>query len=248
MIYPVTLYNFGKVCKSSLAAGNVLRALCKQAVKLTPEEETIFAMIQNDSGWMDERVEQQRERWKERQRKSRMSRNVTVTKCDTRDTHNVTMPSSLPPSKNNTIQDSTKHLRHNTTRSVAVRAHARGDADGNGDVNGGFLVGGGRSQLMVDARAFADDVHGDAENGGNAFFDPRHDPAVMIVAMTGDAKSIRRWRQLAAEIPDADLRQELYTFYRETRAGEEPRNRAAALNARLGKLCRQDADKGRGGK
>ena len=55
MIYPVTLYNFGKVCKSSLAAGNVLRALCKQAVKLTPEEETIFAMIQNDSGWMDER-------------------------------------------------------------------------------------------------------------------------------------------------------------------------------------------------
>ena len=168
MIYPVTLYNFGKVCKSSLAAGNVLRALCKQAVKLTPEEETIFAMIQNDSGWMDERVEQQRERWKERQRKSRMSRNVTVTKCDTRDTHNVTMPSSLPPSKNNTIQDSTKHLRHNTTRSVAVRAHARGDADGNGDVNGGFLVGGGRSQLMVDARAFADDVHGDAENGGNA--------------------------------------------------------------------------------
>ena len=125
--------------------------------------------------------------------------------------------------------------KKNINRSVAVRACAR--EDGNGDGNGdGLLIPGGDGSLMALALKFADAVRNDPDNGGGAFFDPAHDPVAMMVALTGDAKSVRRWRQLAAGIPDADIRQELFTAYREIACGEEPKNRAAALNARLGAM------------
>ena len=112
-----------------------------------------------------------------------------------------------------------------------------GDGNGNGDGNGdGLLIPGGNGSLMALALRFADAVRNDPDNGGGAFFDPAHDPVAMMVALTGDAKSVRRWRQLAAGIPDADIRQELFTAYREIACGEEPKNRAAALNARLGAM------------
>ena len=125
--------------------------------------------------------------------------------------------------------------KKNINRSVAVRACAR--EDGNGDGNGdGLLIPGERGGLVALARKFADAVRNDPDNGGGAFFDPAHDPVAMMVALTGDAKSVRRWRQLAAGIADADVRQELFTAYREIACGEEPKNRAAALNARLGAM------------
>ena len=133
--------------------------------------------------------------------------------------------------------------KKNINRSVAVRACAREDGDGNGHGDG-LLIPGGSGSLVALARKFADAVRNDPDNGGGAFFDPVHDPVAMMVALTGDAKSIRRWRQLAAGIPDADLRQELFTAYREIACGEEPQNRAAALNARLGKMLPASGAKG----
>lgn len=130
-----------------------------------------------------------------------------------------------------------KNEKNNINRSVAVRACAREDGDGNGDGNGdGLLIPGVNGSLEALALKFADAVKNDPDNGGGAFFDPAHDPVAMMVALTGDAKSVRRWRQLAAGIPDADIRQELFTAYREIACGEEPKNRAAALNARLGAM------------
>lgn len=127
--------------------------------------------------------------------------------------------------------------KENTNRSVAVHTRACAREDGNGDGNGdGLLIPGGSGSLVALARKFADAVRNDPDNGGGAFFDPAHDPVAMMVALTGDAKSVRRWRQLAAGIADADLRQELFTAYREIVCGEEPKNRAAALNARLGRM------------
>ena len=133
--------------------------------------------------------------------------------------------------------------KKNINRSVAVRACAR--EDGNGDGNGdGLLIPGGDGSLMALALKFADAVRNDPDNGGGAFFDPAHDPVAMMVALTGDAKSVRRWRQLAAGIPDADIRQELFTAYREIACGEEPKNRAAALNARLGAMLPASGENG----
>lgn len=138
-----------------------------------------------------------------------------------------------------------RNEKKNINRSVAVRACAREDGDGNGNGNGdGLLIPGGSGSLVALARKFADAVRNDPDNGGGAFFDPAHDPVAMMVALTGDAKSVRRWRQLAAGIPDADLRQELFAAYREIACGEEPQNRAAALNARLGKMLVSCAKKG----
>lgn len=68
MIYPISLYNFGKVCKDSVIAGNVLRRLCKQNIKLSEVEQMFYDMIANDNGWMDERLQVKRE--KERERKA----------------------------------------------------------------------------------------------------------------------------------------------------------------------------------
>lgn len=68
MIYPISLYNFGKVCKNSTMAGNVLRKLCKQDVELDENEQMVYEMIANDNGWMDERMQVKRE--KERVRKA----------------------------------------------------------------------------------------------------------------------------------------------------------------------------------
>ena len=85
-------------------------------------------------------------------------------------------------------------------------------------------------------RAFADLVKADPDGGGNAFFDARYSPATICMAMTGDRLSRSRWIQFQKAIPEDAMRQELFAFYAEIRAGEEPRNRAAALNARLAKL------------
>lgn len=83
MIKPTTLYNFGKTCRDSTMAENVLRALCGQDVELSAAEQMMLDMIRNDSDWMDERIEEQRVRWKDRQRRVRTSRDVTQCHGDT---------------------------------------------------------------------------------------------------------------------------------------------------------------------
>lgn len=144
-------------------------------------------------------------------------------------------------SNTNTNTKSNTKSNTNTVPLPFARAREDGNGDGNGD---GLLIPGGSGSLVALARRFADAVKADRDNGGSAFFDPAHDPAAMMVALTGDAKSVRRWRQLAAGIPDADLRQELFTAYREITCGEEPQNRAAALNARLGKMLEASTHNG----
>ena len=148
--------------------------------------------------------------------------------------HNPSETQAKPKRNRNSNTNTNTNTKSNTNTVPLPFARAREDGDGDGD--GCFALHGGNGSVIALARRFADAVKADRDNGGGAFFDPAHDPAAMMVALTGDAKSIRRWRQLAAGIPDADLRQELFTAYREIRCGEEPHNRAAALNARLGKM------------
>ena len=69
-----------------------------------------------------------------------------------------------------------------------------------------------------------------------AFFDPAHDVVSICVALVNDLRSNRRWRQLARLKGEAAVREECFAFYRELQAGEEPKSRGAALNARLANL------------
>ena len=247
MVKPAYLWALCKTCRDSKWIGDICRRLGGQEVELDFGQRQVFEMIRMDSEWMDERIEERREQARQRKARERerkaaenaASHKVTRDKRDNTASRKVTQShANVTPSVrpyNNKEQDSIKNNEKNINRSVAVRACAR--EDGNGDGNGdGLLIPGGNGSLMALALRFADAVRNDPDNGGGAFFDPAHDPVAMMVALTGDAKSVRRWRQLAAGIPDADIRQELFTAYREIACGEEPKNRAAALNARLGAM------------
>lgn len=229
---------------------------------LSPAEEALVAVIRQDNEWYDERIEAGKER--ERKRKAafreQMSRTVRhVTDCPTDKTgQSGTDPlSQIVPNcpRDNTGQDGTDPLSHvvphpsslpsslppspppvpNTNRSRSRNACARAREDepnGNGNGNGKDF-----ERLRKDAHAFKTDVESDGEGGAGPFFDPRHDPVVIAIALTGDAKSRARWTQLAKGLPEDAVRQELFAFYREMRSGEIPRNRGATLNARLTRLA-----------
>ena len=71
--------------------------------------------------------------------------------------------------------------------------------------------------------------------GDGAFYDPQYSPVAICLALTASWHSVRRWRQLANALPEDFMRDELAAFWSEIRAGEDVRNRGAALNARLGR-------------
>jgi hypothetical protein len=227
MIYPLSLYNFGKVCKDSSLAGDVLRALCKQEVTLSSEAQVIFDMISNDNGWMDERIAAKRSAAAERQRRCRenrkekeedvtlchaMSHTKDVTSGDSRESRPLpsvtSVPSSLPSSNSKT----------NSIRSVTVPG-----SDDDGTV-----------ALKKEAKKFIQGLKNDSS--GYEIYNPEVSPVVVCAALTGDYDSHRRWRQCIGILGEEAVREECYTFYLEIRAGEEPANRGAALNARFKKL------------
>lgn len=74
MVYPKSLYEFGRSCTSSKTCGNILRALCGQKVSLSPSERTILAMVEADSRDMDERIEVRRTAERERKAAYRRKR------------------------------------------------------------------------------------------------------------------------------------------------------------------------------
>ncbi len=75
-----------------------------------------------------------------------------------------------------------------------------------------------------------------AQADHGAFFDAEHDVVSVCAAVTGDFRSLKRWRQLAADKGEDAVRQETFAFWREISAGEDVANRGATLNARLSRL------------
>ena len=61
MIKPATLWALCKTCPDSKWIGDVCRALGGQAVELDFGQQQVLATIRCDNGWMDERIEWQRE-------------------------------------------------------------------------------------------------------------------------------------------------------------------------------------------
>ncbi len=186
----------------------------------------------------------------------RDTKNVTQEKCDTKNVtvteHDVTHH-SLTHSPTHPL---THSPTHSLTHTVNVTVNGKGcgengdgngshelstgetSSDGNGDGEpiempkpvGGFTL----NDLARQLHAFAAEMKADPEGG--PIFDERWTPQLVCMAFTGDWKSRARWGQLAAAIPGDQIREEVFAMYREIRSGEEPKNRAAALNARLTKL------------
>ena len=212
-----------KTCDDSKWIGDICRALGGQLVDLDYGQRQMVNSIKLDSGWMDERIEEQRERWRDRQRKHRSDKardigdirdNGDMSQCHT--CHDTSVPPSVPPS----IRPS------NTSISRSVTVRARGNGNGNGTVDSSTV------RLVDDFKtALAQD-----STGGSVFFDPTFDAVIMAVAVTGDGASARRWRQACQRVGEDVFRQELFSFYREIRAGEDCNNRGATLNARLKRL------------
>lgn len=73
------------------------------------------------------------------------------------------------------------------------------------------------------------------QGNDGAFYDTQFPPVAICLALTASWHSVRRWRQLANALPEDLMRDELAAFWAEIKAGEEVRNRGAALNARLGR-------------
>lgn len=135
MVNPASLWSLFKNCRDSKWLGDICRALGRQEVELDYGQRMVLSQIQDDSKWMDERIEEQKKRWAERQRKSRKSRDVTqchgdngesrdVTQChaDECDNDDVTIPPSLPPSltNNNTLASVNTRTREKDGRPSCV--------------------------------------------------------------------------------------------------------------------------------
>ncbi len=238
MIKPSSYWALHKTC-DAYTLGRVGATLGGQKVSppLNPAEAALVAVIRQDSEWMDERIDSKRERWKERQRKARASRNVTVTSGDNEvsrpvtQCHDPSIPPSIPPPKGNTI------------RSVSVQARPRAcarEGGGNGTERNGNgtdsmrmeAMPGGLGEAARRARRFAEAAKADA----GAFFDAQFDPVTVCAAVTGDFGSLKRWRQLVAAKGEGAIREEAFAFWREISSGEDVGNRGAALNARLARL------------
>ena len=71
MIKPATLWGLMKSCDNDQWIGRICRALGGQDVDLDYGQQQMVNSIKMDSGWMDERIEAQRERWRERDRRRR---------------------------------------------------------------------------------------------------------------------------------------------------------------------------------
>ena len=91
---------------------------------------------------------------------------------------------------------------------------------------------GGTGHAKELARKFAAAVRKDA----GAFFDPEFDAVTVCAAVTGDFKSLKRWRQLVAAKGEGAIREAAFAFWREIASGEDVVNRGSALNARLARL------------
>jgi hypothetical protein len=119
MIQPASLWSLFKTCPNSRWVGDICRKLGGQEVELDFGQQQMLTQIKLDSEWMDERIDEQKARWAQRQRDKRERDKAAaelskVTQChgdkrDNRDSHDVTippfLPSSLPPSLNTTSKD-----------------------------------------------------------------------------------------------------------------------------------------------
>ena len=226
MIKPETLWGLFKNCPDSKWLGDICRALGRQDVGLTFDQAQVVRLIQQDSEWLDERIEGQRERWAERQRKKRGRDNENVTEChgdnrdkgdvtdvtvtsvtsechgDSRDTPDVTNKPTKPTKPTNP----TKPYIYRSDTDTDIRAR---EVSGSGS-------GSGRS---VNVLALSDED----------FFSGKYSAMELVQSLCGKGF----WGKAIRQLGECVVLEELHTFVAELKAGETPKNLGATMTKRL---------------
>ena len=127
MIKPATLWALCKTCTNSKWIGDVCRALGGQAVELDFGQQQAFNAIQTDSGWMDERIEWEKEanrkrvaEYRKRQREASGKGEDVMDVMITPLRNGHVMP-SLPPS----VPPSVHTLDNTDVLSSCTKTHTR---------------------------------------------------------------------------------------------------------------------------
>ena len=126
------------------------------------------------------------------------------------------------------VRPSVRPPKGNTNRSVTVATESNGNGNGTEE----RFIEGGIANARKLAKEFAEAVKKDQ----GAFFSGEWDATTICLAITGDFKSAKRWRQLARTKGDAAVAEECFKFWREIASGEDVDNRGSTLNKRLAKL------------
>jgi hypothetical protein len=217
MIKPETLWGLFKNCPDSQWLGDICRALGRQDVGLTFDQAQVVRLIQQDSEWLDERIEGQRERWAERQRKKRERDKDNVTEChgdnrdigdvtdvtechgDNRDTPNVTNKPTKPTKPTNP----TKPYIYRTDTDTDIRV--REDS--------------GSGSVRVNVLTLSDED----------FFNGKYSAIELVQSLCGKGF----WGKAIRQLGECVVLEELHAFAAEIKAGETPKNFGATFTKRL---------------
>lgn len=244
MIYPEAYYAAHKEASTPEELGRIGFALIGRGDELSPPlsgaERLLVQTIQRCNKWHTEKRDEIKEGWRDRQRKRRANNpegvtDVTDVTRDKRD-NGCHAHLSIYLSTNLSTNLSTKLPKESNNRSVTVTVPvAASGSNGNGNGTGSLemeVMPGGVSEARRLASEFAKAARADQ----GAFFAPEFDAITICAAVTGDFRSLKRWRRLVLDKGEAAVRTEAFTFWREISAGEDVSNRGAALNRRLGNL------------
>lgn len=263
MVRPAALYNKARFSRDFASLGRVVAALCGNARisrgDLTDAEMSALEELENENEEMDKNAERERKRKADYRaaRAREMSHGQSGrAECptdktdgaeraaDISDGQNVpgtirssstTVQPTVQPYNQPTVQPT---VQPTTNRSVTVtvplRPEAKNGTERNVNGTGDVVVRGGADEARRLAAVAARELNG--ADGDQAFFSGEHDAVSLILALTGDYGSVKRWRQLVRTKGEAAVCEELFRFYREIRSGEDCKNRAAALNRRLAAL------------
>jgi len=237
MIYPEAYYAAHKEASTPEELGRIGFALIGRGDELSPPltgaERLLVQTIQRCNKWHTEKREEIKEGWRDRQRKHRAKAAADVTDVTdvTRDGCDIGCHAhlSIYPSTNlptNLPKEST-----NRSVTVPVASGSNGNGNGTGSLKMEVMPGG-----VSEAKRLASEFAKAARVDQGAFFAPEFDAITICAAVTGDFKSLKRWRQLVIDKGEDAVRTEVFTFWREISAGEDVSNRGATLNKRLGNL------------
>ena len=235
MIKPTALWNLAHECDEEDAEnlGKILLLCAGKQVKLDRAWRIHANVVLKDAADLDERIEEKRT--KERERKAKL-RSASTAACPEvshdvpRDTtgQDGTPPCPAPYIHTN-IHTHTHTLTHTKTNIPQSNINA-GKAVVDNSAKPKIDIG--LELLEKRIEEFKKAAHKD----DGAFFDPDFDPVVIACAICKETSGARRWRGAMNKIGEGAMRDELFAFYRELKAGEEPDSRGATLNARLSRM------------
>ena len=231
MIKPATYWAAHKRAKDPMQIGRIAFALAGRESELTPPltdaEHLTVEMILQDSDWMDERVEFERERhrrnvaaYRARMKDTPVTDVTDVTVTNGSDRH---VTPSLRPSVRPSVRNKQVHTYRTESERACVRTREEKPRLG---IGSGLFA----KRLKDLEAAIAKD------QSGGVILSGEFDTGLICAYLAGEGRTERCWRNHIAKKGEGAVLEECFKFYRELTAGEECRNRAAALNARLKKL------------